>query len=131
MLATTAPDRRPVVSQFEFRLGVVSGHPEAPGEGLRAGLSPTTTQRGKLGQIPLIGVGKAFASPPFEPYVRFSRIRLSSWEFLSSRLSRRQPSRVKGEQPGFREEGLWPALMIGSAHSHARRLLLMSAEKGA
>ena len=26
----------------------------------------------------LIGVGKAFASPPSEPYVRFSRIRLSS-----------------------------------------------------
>ena len=28
--------------------------------------------------VPLIGVGKAFASPPSEPYGRFSRIRLSS-----------------------------------------------------
>ena len=28
--------------------------------------------------VALIGVGKAFASPPSEPYVRFSRIRLSS-----------------------------------------------------
>ena len=33
----------------------------------------------------------------------------------SSRLSRRQPGRVKREQPGFREEGIWPALMIGAA----------------
>src|SRR5690606_40654724 len=29
-------------------------------------------------QTALIGVGKAFASPPSEPHVRFSRIRLSS-----------------------------------------------------
>jgi hypothetical protein len=28
----------------------------------------------------LIGVGKG-PSPPSEPYVRFSRIRLSSWQF--------------------------------------------------
>ena len=43
----------------------------------------------------LIGVGKAFASPPSEPYVRFSRIRLSSWWFphreclASAKASRR------------------------------------------
>src|SRR5277367_6240235 len=79
----------------------------------------------------VIGGGKALASPPSEPYVRFSRIRLSSREFLSSRLSRRQPGRVKREQPGFREEGIWPALVIGAADSHARRLLLLSAKKGA
>src|SRR6516162_10671023 len=35
----------------------------------------------KLATGALIGVGKAFASPPSEPYVRFSRIRLSSWQF--------------------------------------------------
>src|SRR5271168_2263616 len=64
-------------------------------------------------------------------HVRFSRIRLSSREFLSSRLSRRQPGRVKREQPGFREEGIWPTLVIGTADSHARRLLLLSAKKSA
>jgi hypothetical protein len=78
-----------------------------------------------------IEVGKAFASPPSEPYVRFSRIRLSSRGGLSSRRSRRQPSSVKREQPGFREEGSWPPLVIGTADSHARRLLLLSAKKGA
>src|ERR1700688_1071234 len=40
-------------------------------------------ESGNPGQPPhlrptLIGVGKAFASPPSEPYVRFSRIPLSS-----------------------------------------------------
>src|SRR5271163_3121428 len=36
----------------------------------------------------LIGVGKAFASPPSEPYVRFSRIRLSSRWLSTSGMSR-------------------------------------------
>jgi hypothetical protein len=49
----------------------------------------------------------------------------------SSRRSRRQPGRVKREQPGFREEGIWPTLMIGATDSHARRPPLLSAEKGA
>lgn len=37
----------------------------------------------KLGfaQLPADRVGKVLPSPPSEPYVRFSRIRLSSWWF--------------------------------------------------
>src|SRR5208337_3359856 len=44
----------------------------------------------------------------------------------SSRLSRRKPGRVKREQPGFREEGIWPALMVGAADAPPGALFLLA-----
>ena len=35
---------------------------------------------------------------------------------------------MKREQPGFREEGIWPALMVGAADAHARALFLLAQE---
>ena len=53
-------------------------------------------------------------SPTSEPYVRFSRIRLSSRQFPHRGVSRGTPGRVNGEQPGVREEGVWPARVVVS-----------------
>src|SRR5262245_9548286 len=75
-----------------------------------------------------IGSGRLLASPPSEPYVRFSRIRLSSWWFPHRGLSRGLPSCVKREQPGLGEEGVGPALVIGWTESKARPLFLLAQE---
>src|ERR1700677_1604832 len=60
---------------------------EAPPPSLRGALA--TKQSGGRVMWPLIGVGKAFASPPSEPCWRFSRTRLSScWFPHRGRLAR-------------------------------------------
>ena len=46
----------------------------------------------------------------------------------SSRLPRSLPSRMKCEQSGIREEGIGPALMIGSTETEPRALLLLAQE---
>src|ERR1700678_1246869 len=58
----------------------------------------------------VIGVGKAFASPPSEPYVRFSRIRLSSrWFPHREWLARSRPV-FWVNSPGLAKEALRPPL---------------------
>src|SRR5919108_3507905 len=72
----------------------------------------------------VIGVGKGFALPALRT-VRaiFSHTALQS-AVSSSRLSRRDPGRVKREQPLVCEEGRGPAPMVVPTEPEARPLLL-------